>query len=94
MSDFNPINTYSVKEFVKKMKITSLDLFKSKSGESMYCAEADAPHVPVCFVSTKIHSFNDVTKPVISEFKNDEGQPYYVLHNEGDGKKQSEGSLF
>ena len=84
MSEFNPLRTLSVKEFCAEKKIAGIGLYRSKE-DTLYAAEANAPHKgSVCFLAHKINSVRDITNPVVSEFKNDEGEgTHFVLHNQG-----------
>ena len=92
MSEFKPLRSLSIKAYAAAKGLASLELFSSKDGESRYAAQKDSPHIPVCFVSTKINTLADVRAgAMVSTFVNAEGQEYDVLHNAGN--KESLGSL-
>lgn len=93
MSEFKPLRSRSIADFAEEIGAKSLSMFVSKGGDSRYLAEDNAPHIAMAFVSTKITSKADITKPVISTFLDDKGEEYHVMHNEGTGK-EAEAKLF
>jgi len=95
--EWKPLKSLSIKAFAQLMGAKTFDLFESKDGESLYAAESDKPHIPLCFVSQQINGIADIRPgAMVSEFENDEPNEdgtvgtHWRLHNAG---KESLGSL-
>ena len=92
MSEFKPVRSLTLDAYKASKGVAKLEMFRSKDEQSLYLAKPGEPHLPVCFVSTKINSLADV-KPgamVSTQIDSTTGAEYDCLHNAG---KEALGSL-
>ena len=92
MSEFKPLRSLTLDAYKASKGVANLEMFRSKDERSLYLAKPGEPHLPVCFVSTKINSFADVRPGAMVSTQLDPatGKEYDCLHNAG---KEAVGSL-
>lgn len=81
MYDFK--ETYSVEEFKEKMNATTLKIMPSPKKAGKFFFSWGPRRADCGYVADSIREQQDLVNPVISLMVNENGEGFYMLHNQG-----------